>query len=594
MRCALVATLAIGGALAVGTPTAHALSGTTSFSFTSAPGDYIGQGLSESFDSSSATFTTGGYASVGATAGSLWVTVTTPTENWQVMLLPPAGQQLHPGTYQNALRAPFNGSSPGLSVSGDGRGCNNDYGSFTVYQLGFASNGSLTQLDADFTQMCESTTAPPLQGTVKYQASPRSSVALGTSVVLSHPGEPVTLTATVAAQGAGTPTGTVTFSDGNRQVGTATLDSTGTGAITTSFGTAGVHTLIASYSGDSTHAAATSAPATENVEASATSTTTWYTYSSVAGDYIGQGATASYGPSEATFRLSGSTTSATFAVTAGSESWTVQLTAPSGQTLAPGSYGGGGFATGLVNVFGDGRGQTEYGNFTITSIGWDASGNLNELEASFTASGSTTGQDPLQGVVDGNAPLPATSTALSASPTSLHPGQSTTLTATVTSANSPAPTGTVTFSQGTAVLGTGSLNAAGQATLTVSFPALGTDVVTATYAGDAAHAGSTSAPVTLTVQNPTTTTLSASPLQPKRGKPVTLTAQVTSQDGAVPTGTVTFTDNGKVLAAVQLDGTGHAVDVATFSAGNQSIVAQYGGDSTDQASTSSTVVVSAH
>jgi hypothetical protein len=81
MRCALVAALAVGGALAVTAPTVHALSGTTSFSFTGAPGDYIGQGLTESFDSSSATFTTGGYATVGATAGSLWVNVSTATEN---------------------------------------------------------------------------------------------------------------------------------------------------------------------------------------------------------------------------------------------------------------------------------------------------------------------------------------------------------------------------------------------------------------------------------------------------------------------------------------------------------------------------------
>ena len=58
IRCALVGALALGGALAVGTPTVHALSGATSFTFTSAPGDYVGQGLTESFDSSGATFTT--------------------------------------------------------------------------------------------------------------------------------------------------------------------------------------------------------------------------------------------------------------------------------------------------------------------------------------------------------------------------------------------------------------------------------------------------------------------------------------------------------------------------------------------------------
>lgn len=593
IRCALVAALALGGALAVGTPTVHAFSAATSFTFTSAPGDYIGQGLTESFDSSGATFSTGGYAQVGATAGSLWVNVATPTENWQVMLFPPAGQQLRPGTYLNALRAPFNGSSPGLSVSGDGRGCNNDYGSFTVYQLGFASNGSLTQLDADFTQTCESTTAPPLQGTVRYQASPRSGVALSTSTPLSYPGEPVTLTATVAPQGAGTPTGTVTFYDGNTQIGAATLDATGSSTMTAHFGTVGAHVLTAAYSGDATHFAGPSATSTVTVEGGGPSTT-WYTYTSVAGDHVGQGATASYGPSEGTFTLSGGSTSASFGVNAGPEWWSVQLSAPSGQKLAPGSYGSGGFAPGLVSVSGDGRGQTTYGSFVITAVGWDSTGALDLLDATFTASGYSTGQDPLVGVVKYRAPLPATATSLSASRTSPYPGQAIMLTATVTSTASPAPTGSVTFSEGTLVLGTASLNTSGQATLTTSFPTLGSHTVTAAYGGDAAHAGSSSGPLTLSVQNPTVTTLSASPLQPKRGKPVTLTAQVTSQDGAIPTGTVTFSDNGKLIATVGLDPTGRAVNVTSFSSASNSVTARYGGDSTDQPSTSNPVVVSAH
>jgi hypothetical protein len=49
-------------------------------------------------------------------------------------------------------------------------------------------------------------------------------------------GQPVMLTTTVTADppGAGTPTGTVVFSDDSSQIGSATLDNTGTAAITTS------------------------------------------------------------------------------------------------------------------------------------------------------------------------------------------------------------------------------------------------------------------------------------------------------------------------------------------------------------------------
>src|SRR4029077_4379614 len=180
---------------------------------------------------------------------------------------------------------------------------------------------------------------------------------------------------------------------------------------------------------------------------------TWYAYRSVAGDYVGQGAAASYGPAEGSFTLSGSSTYATFSVTAGSEAWSVQVAAPSAQTLVPGTY-----ANGSLNVSGDGRGSDSYGSFTILSAGGDASGNPNELDADFTAAGGASGQSPLQGVVRYRAPLPATATTLTASAATSYPGQPTTFTATVSSASAPAPAGSVTFSEGSVVLGTGTLD----------------------------------------------------------------------------------------------------------------------------------------
>jgi hypothetical protein len=565
----------------------HAAATVTSLSFTSAAGDYIGQGLTESFDSSTATITTGGYALVGATAGSLWVNVSTATENWEVFLSPPAGQQLQPGTYQNALRAPFNGSSPGLSVSGDGRGCNNDYGSFAISQLGFASNGALTLLDADFTQHCESAGAPPLQGTVRYRAAdPRPAVALVSSAPLSYPGQPVTLSATVTGPGAGTPTGTVSFWDGSTLLGSSTLDAGGRAAATTTWGAPGTHLLTASYGGDASHPSGASAAVSQAVESGGATSSTWYAYRSVAGDYVGQGAAASYGPAEGSFSLYGSSTYASFSVGAGSESWSVQVAAPSGQTLLPGTY-----ANGSLNVSGDGRGSDSYGSFTIFSAGWDASGNLNQLDAVFTASGWASGQSPLQGVVRYRAPLPATATTLTASAATSYPGQPTTFTATVSSASAPVPAGSVTFSEGSVVLGTGTLDPGGRATLTTSFPSLGTHAVTAAYGGDPAHAPSSSAPVTETVQNGTTTLLSASTTSPRRTSPVTLSAVVTSQDGGVPTGAVTLTDNGRTLGTVILDAGGRGSLTTGFGSGSHAVVARYAGDATDQPSSSNTVTV---
>jgi len=62
----------------------------------------------------------------------------------------------------------------------------------------------------------------------------------------------VTFTATVAAvaPGAGAPTGTVTFKDGNMVLGTASVGAGGTAMFTTSFAAAGGHAITAVYSGD--------------------------------------------------------------------------------------------------------------------------------------------------------------------------------------------------------------------------------------------------------------------------------------------------------------------------------------------------------
>ena len=75
-----------------------------------------------------------------------------------------------------------------------------------------------------------------------------------------------------------------------------------------------------------------------------------------------------------------------------------------------------------------------------------------------------------------------TTTGLDASPSTSTAGQTVTFTATVTSA-AGAPTGTVTFEDGTTVLGTAPLNA-GVATFAISTLAVGSHTITAAYSGD--------------------------------------------------------------------------------------------------------------
>jgi hypothetical protein len=75
-------------------------------------------------------------------------------------------------------------------------------------------------------------------------------------------------------------------------------------------------------------------------------------------------------------------------------------------------------------------------------------------------------------------------------------GQPVTFTATMTGVS---PTGTVTFKDGSTVLGTATLNASGQATFTTSSLNVGTHSIAATYNGDANNSPSTSAVLLQTV-----------------------------------------------------------------------------------------------
>ncbi|MEU7583892.1 hypothetical protein AB0B50_40655 [Streptomyces sp. NPDC041068] len=171
VRRALVGLAAAAGLFAAAVP-AQAAAGdpvaTTSYAYTSAAGDYIGQGKSATYKAPTDTIKLSG------TAEFLNVEVSTPDISWSIDLAAPRGEKLHPGVYRNAERAAFRtGRAPGLDVGGDGRGCNEVYGQFSVNQIETDDSGNVTLLDATFTQNCEGATAA-LKGTVKYKAYPLS------------------------------------------------------------------------------------------------------------------------------------------------------------------------------------------------------------------------------------------------------------------------------------------------------------------------------------------------------------------------------------------------------------------------------------
>lgn len=186
-----------------------------------------------------------------------------------------------------------------------------------------------------------------------------------------------------------------------------------------------------------------------------------------------------------------------------------------------------------------------------------------------------------------------TSTALASSAGTASHGQTVTLTATVSPFNSGigTPTGTVTFKDGSSTLGTASLNGSGQANFTTSSLAVGTHSITVVYGGTSTFAGSTSNPLTQTVNQASTTTSLVSSASPATlGQPITVTATVlvTAPGTGVATGTVTFLDGSNTLGTASLTSSGLAtLTIASLGVGTHSLTALYSGDTNSVASTSS-------
>ncbi|OLE78178.1 MAG: hypothetical protein AUG06_11440 [Actinobacteria bacterium 13_1_20CM_2_65_11] len=189
-------------------------------------------------------------------------------------------------------------------------------------------------------------------------------------------------------------------------------------------------------------------------------------------------------------------------------------------------------------------------------------------------------------------------------------GQSTTFTATVsvvspgTTAVAP-PTGTMTFYDGSASLGTGTLSTTGGAT-TATFSTyklvVGSHSITVSYNGDGNFNVSTSAPMTQSVLKADTTTTLASSVNPTRfGQSTTFTATVSvvapgTIAVASPTGMVTFYDGSTSIGSGTLSTSGGvttaSVSTNGLGVGSHSITAGYAGDGNFNISSSAVVTQS--
>jgi hypothetical protein len=276
-------------------------------------------------------------------------------------------------------------------------------------------------------------------------AATTTTLATSAPTTVVGPREPVTAT---VSSNAGTPTGTITFFDGNTVLGSARVDGFGQATIRVALGV-GTHALTASFAGTGGFADSTSAAVTETVNRAVTRIDL---ASSVNPAVSGQ--------------------AVTFTAT-------VAIVAP-----------GAGAPTGTV-TFQDGNvvlGSAAVGRdgtATLTTSFAAAGGHV--ITAVYSGDGNFVGSSQaLTEQVNAPTTHKATTTSLLASVNPVVVGQAVTFTATVRDpAGTGTPTGTVTFFVGNTVVARVTLDANGQARLTGSFSIAGRFTMRAVYSGDA-------------------------------------------------------------------------------------------------------------
>lgn len=372
-------------------------------------------------------------------------------------------------------------------------------------------------------------------------------LTLTSSINPSVVNQSTTFTLTVSTTGPNTPAGTVTFYSNGVVIGTATLTTasatTAAASIHDSFPAAGSYKITATYTSTSNTLGGTA------------------TLTQIVGNATSLALTSSVNPS-----LVGQSTNLTATIT---------------------SLPAFGAPTGSIQFF---DGATSLGTVAVT-------GSSAILPVSF----STAGAHTLTAVytstnvnITGATSAPLTQNVLNVAQLALDssvnpslPGQSTTLTATLTALGTP--TGTVKFYDGSTLIGTANLSG-NTASISVSFSTTGNHILTAVYSGDTLTQGVTSPPLTQVVLYTTTVALTTSVNPVDINANTTLTATVKSTGTGTATGTVTFKSNGVAIGTGTVSG-GVATLVVSFPApGTYTLTAVYSGDANNQGSTSAPIL----
>ena len=160
--------------------------------------------------------------------------------------VPGGATQQFTASVSNAINTAVTWSVSGTGCTGSGCGSISPQGLYTAP----SATGSPRTVTVTATSVADDTKSAT--ATVTVPAVQVTSVAVSSSANPSLLGQAVTLTATVRpSSGSGVPTGTVTFQEGTTTLGTASLNSSGSAALTASSLAVAAHQITATYSGDS-------------------------------------------------------------------------------------------------------------------------------------------------------------------------------------------------------------------------------------------------------------------------------------------------------------------------------------------------------
>jgi hypothetical protein len=162
----------------------------------SVPGDSVGGGTTHVFTPGDGMFSAFRNFDNGVSVSMLGA----GANFWFTDFAAPADAQMAAGVYAYATRYPFQGpANAGLSVTGQGIGCNESVGRFVVREALYAADGAPDRFAADFEQHCEGSAAG-LYGSVRFNSTVPL-LGIGSVTVAASPtavGQPVAWTAVTA------------------------------------------------------------------------------------------------------------------------------------------------------------------------------------------------------------------------------------------------------------------------------------------------------------------------------------------------------------------------------------------------------------